>query len=142
MKVKQPSVDGVIKINQLVCYEGGNTHLLFDRNKVESALHSAFYPGTYPFVHGGVAGMAGALTFYLTQAHAFQDGNKRTAAITGSTFMSMNGWSLNYAVDLNTDRNDFAEIILKCASGKAPKEEVMEWFENHKTILVSTDGED
>src|SRR5579862_7423257 len=110
----------------MVCREGGNPHILFDRGKVESALHSAFYPGVYPFVHGGVAGMAGALTFYLTQAHAFQDGNKRTAAITGSTFMSMNGWELQYVLDEQTDRNDFSDIILKCASGKAPKEEVMD----------------
>lgn len=132
MKIKYPSVDGVIKINQLVCREGGNPHLLFDRGKVERAIHSALYPGVYPFIHGGVAGIAGAITFYLTQAHAFQDGNKRTAAITGSTFMTINGWELKYVVNQKTNHNNFADIILKCASGKAPKEEVMEWFENHK----------
>ena len=134
MRVKQPTVGGVIKINEYVCREGGNPHRLLAgaSGKVESALHSAFYPGTAPFVHGGVAGIAGALTFYLTQAHAFQDGNKRTAAITGSTFMEMNGWELKYAIDEKTGRNDFAEIILKCASGKASKDEVIKWFEDHK----------
>jgi len=135
VKVKQPSVDGIIKINELVCREGGNPHILFDRGKVESAMHSAFYPGVYPFEHGGVAGIAGAMTFYLTQAHAFQDGNKRTAAIAGSTFMSMNGWELKYVANEKSDRNDFADIILKCASGKAPKEEVMKWFEDHKVKI-------
>ena len=134
MKVKQPTVGAIFKINEYVCQEGGNPYrpLAGARGKVESALHSAFYPGIYPFVHGGVAAMGGALTFYLTQAHAFQDGNKRTAAIAGSTFMEMNGWELKYAQNLKTDKNDFADIILKCASGKASKEEVIGWFEAHK----------
>lgn len=137
MRIKQPSVDGIIRINEMVCREGGNPHILFDRGKVESALHAAFYPGVYPFVHGGVAGIAGAMTFYLTQTHAFQDGNKRTAAIAGATFMAMNGWDLQYVHDEKTGDNDFADIILKCASGRASKEQVMDWFENHK---VKTDS--
>ncbi len=138
MKVKQPTVGGIIKINEYVCNEGGNPHMQLAgaSGKIESAIHSAFYPGSYPFVHGGVAGMAGALTFYLTQAHAFQDGNKRTAAIAGSAFMEMNGWELRYAIDIDTHRNDFADMILKCASGEASKEEVIGWFEDHKVRAV------
>ncbi len=72
------------------------------------------------------------MTFYLTQAHAFQDGNKRTAAIAGVTFLTMNGWDIQYVIDEKTDRNDFADMILKCASGLATKDEVIAWFENHK----------
>ena len=106
--------------------------MVVDQGKVESAISSAFYPGLYPFAHGGVAGIAGAMTFYLTQAHAFQDGNKRTAAIAGVTFLTMNGWDIQYVIDEKTDRNDFADMILKCASGLATKDEVIEWFENHK----------
>ena len=136
MKVKQPSVDQVIKVNQYVCLEGGNNHVLFDRGKIESALHATFYPGTYPFEHGGVAGIAGAMAFYLTRAHAFQDGNKRTAATVSSTFMSINGWALSYVFDEKSGRNDFAETILKCASAEAAKPEVINWFETHKVKLT------
>ncbi len=117
--------------------KGGNPHLLFDQGKIESALSAAFYPGLYPFVHDGVPGIAGAMTFYLTQAHAFQDGNKRTAAITGVSFMTLNGWDIQYAIDEQTDRNDFADLILKCASSQASKEEVIAWFENHKVKIES-----
>lgn len=135
MKLKQPTIEGIIKINKYVCREGGNPHLLFERGKIESAISSAFYPGVYPFVHGGIAGIAGAMTFYLTQAHVFQDGNKRTAALVGATFMTMNGWDIQYVVDEKTDRNDFADMVLKCASGEASKDEVMNWFESHKVKI-------
>ncbi len=134
MKIQQPTVGAVIRINEYVCREGGSPHVLLPgaKEKIESALHSAFYPGAHPFQHGGVAGIAGAMTFYLTRAHAFQDGNKRTAAIVGSTFMEMNGCQLKYVSNIKSGRNDFAEIILGCASGKSSKDEVMNWFESHK----------
>lgn len=41
-------------------------------------------------------GYGGALSFYLTQAHAFYDGNKRAALITSVTFLNLNGWDLEY----------------------------------------------
>lgn len=44
--------------------------------KVESAVSSAFYSGSYPFAHGGIGRVAGALCFYLDKCHAFFDGKK------------------------------------------------------------------
>ncbi len=130
MKIFQPTVESVIAINRLVCAEAGNEHLVRDRGRIESALYAAFYPGVFPFQHGGVAGLAGAMAFYLTQAHAFQDGNKRTGAMTAATFMEMNGWDLRYVV--NDERSDFADLILSVAASEISKGEVLDWFEAHK----------
>ena len=56
--------------------------------KVESALAAAFYPGDYPFQYGGIAKVAGAVCYFLTKAHAFFDGNKRTAGIAAANRLS------------------------------------------------------
>ncbi|MEI8027748.1 MAG: type II toxin-antitoxin system death-on-curing family toxin [Pseudomonadota bacterium] len=133
MIVHTLTADSVVEINQLICADGGNRHQCYGIGKVESALHSAFYPGDYPFQHGGVACLAGALCFYLTQAHAFYDGNKRTALIASLTFLDLNGWDLQYPMDVG-GKTAVADIIERCADGKVTKEEMIEWFDRHKII--------
>lgn len=127
-KIVLISANTVVKINKAICNEYGINYVCYGEGKVESALHSAFYPGTYPFHHGGIAGIAGAIAFYITQAHAFFDGNKRTAVISSLTFLGLNGSNLSYSKTPDA----LAHIIEKCADGKASKEEVINWFENHK----------
>ena len=75
MKIKFPSVFDVIMVNEIVSSVKNQKSVVLNQGKIESALHTAFYPGTEPFEHGDVARIAGALCFYLTKAHAFQDGN-------------------------------------------------------------------
>ena len=86
----------VKRINEEVCCNSSSEHRCYDLGKIESALHSAFYPGSYPFYHGGVAKVAGALAYYILKAHAFFDGNKRTALLVSTAFMTLNGWELCY----------------------------------------------
>ena len=95
------------------------------------ALHSAFYPGVYPFQHGGIARVAGALCFYLTQAHAFYDGNKRTALIASLTSLDFNGWSIEYPLDVD-GKTAVADLIERCADGKVTRDEMIEWWDQHK----------
>lgn len=128
------TADVVTQINKLVCADGGNKHYCNDIGKVESALHSAFYPGLYPFQHGGIAEVAGALCFYLTQSHAFFDGNKRTALIASITFMELNGWGLEYSLNVGS-KTAAADIIERCADGKVRKEAMIRWFDQHKVWL-------
>jgi death-on-curing protein len=95
-------------------------------------LHTAFYPGSYPFNAGGVAKIAGALCFYLVKTHAFMDGNKRTGALTAIKFMNLNDWDLNYANQEENGRTALANIIEKCAASEVSKDELIEWFDQHK----------
>lgn len=97
MKIIIPSVESIIRTNKFCSDMNGQQSVLLDRGKIESALHTAFYPGSEPFQNGGVARIAGALCFYLTKAHAFQDGNKRTATYAAVMFMQTNGWDLQFA---------------------------------------------
>lgn len=59
--------DSVLAINEKVCKDGGNPIHCFDPGKIESALHTAFYPGSSSYIHGGIAKIAGALAFELME---------------------------------------------------------------------------
>lgn len=131
-KIRIPSKNEIIQTNKLVCDEGGNPHHCYDVGKVESTIHSAFYPGSYPFAAGGLAEIAGALCFYLVKSHAFMDGNKRTGALAAIIFLNANGWDLQYPQETPAGKSALGEIIEKCAAGEVTKEELMTWFDTHK----------
>ena len=130
-----PTAEAIVRVNELVCREGGNPHHCYDVGKIESAIHSAFYPGSYPYVAGGIGRIAGALCFYLAKSHAFVDGNKRTAALTAITFLNENGWDLQYPANEKDDTNALSDIIDDCAAGKISKDELMLWFDSHKVKI-------
>ena len=79
-----------------------------------------------------LARLAGALCFYLTKAHAFQDGNKRTATYAAVLFMQSNGWDLQFADNDEEEFSDLAKIVLKATASEITKDELMEWFDTHK----------
>ena len=130
-----PTAAQVVLVNKMVCEKGGNPHLCPDPGKIESLLHTAFYPGVYPFAAGGIAKTAAALCFYLVKSHGFMDGNKRTGALVAIVFMEQNGWTLTYATDQNKNFNALAEIIEKCAASRLTKDELITWFDGHKKKL-------
>jgi death-on-curing protein len=133
--IVQPTLEAVLEANKIVCEAGDNPHQCLSTGKIESAIASAFYPGSYPFAHGGFAKVAGALCFYLVKAHAFIDGNKRTGALTAITFLNMHGLDLEYPLDVKNEINGLAEVIDGCAASTVSKEELKEWFERHKVYL-------
>ena len=130
MKLFIPDAETIVASNKKVCNESGNPHHCFDVGKIDSAIHSAFYPGFYPFAHGGIAKLAGAFAFYLCQAHAFQDGNKRTASLAAIVFLNANGFDIQYPVEESCDA--FSSIIINVASGQTNIEELKNWFDKHK----------
>jgi death-on-curing protein len=135
MTVGLPKASTIIRINHLICTEGSNPHLVLDLNRIESAIHSAFYPGFPPFAYGGIARLAGALCFYLTKGHAFQDGNKRTAVLTAITFMNEHGWELVYPLGGEESPDALADLVDGTAAGSTTKDEMIEWFERHKRLI-------
>lgn len=46
------------------------------------------------YADAGLAEIASAYAFGIAKAHAFVDGNKRTAFVTALTFLRLNGYSL------------------------------------------------
>ncbi|MFM8316074.1 MAG: type II toxin-antitoxin system death-on-curing family toxin [Deltaproteobacteria bacterium] len=134
-KLLIPTPEQVVLVNKVICEKSGSPHLCRDLGKIESALHTTFFPGIYPFSAGGIAKTAGALCFYLVKSHAFLDGNKRTGALVAITFMEQNGWTLKYPIDKKQNFNALAEIIEDCAASNITKEVLVDWFDAHKQKL-------
>ncbi len=130
-----PTADVVLAVNKYVCELGKNPHHCYDLGKIESAISTAFYPGSYPFHHGGLAKVAGALCFYLVKSHAFMDGNKRTGALVAITFLNQHGLDLQYPKDKKLNVNSLAEVIENCAAGSVDKDQLIEWFDSHKISI-------
>ena len=135
MKIVIPSVESIIRTNKFCSDMNGQQSVLLNRGKIESALHTAFYPGSEPFQNGGIARIAGALCFYLTKAHAFQDGNKRTAIYAAVMFMKSNGWDLQFADNDEEEFSDLAKTVLRATASEITKDDLMDWFDAHKISI-------
>ncbi|MBF6358208.1 Fic family protein [Nocardia higoensis] len=109
-------VDGVIAINRQMT---GSRHAILDLGKLENALAAplAGFGGYYK--HQTVLQRGAALLEGLARAHAFQDGNKRTAWTACNTYLSLWGSPLrevppkiatDFVVDVVVYRHDNATI--------------------------------
>lgn len=56
MKIAIITASQVQEINKKICQANNNEHRCYDLGKIKSALHSAFYPGSYPFQQWVVTG--------------------------------------------------------------------------------------
>ena len=68
-------------------------------------------------------GCAAAYSFGIAKAHAFVDGNKRTAFVTSVTFLRLNGWHFV------TDPAEGVALMEDLASGAVSEEQCKNWLE-------------
>lgn len=136
MKVQLLSLDDILLINQKICISVKQESTCMYKDKIDSALAAAFYPGDYPFRYGGIPKVAGALCFFLIKAHAFMDANKRTAALAATMFMDINDYELVYPLKIKTGVTAFTGVIEKAASNLIAKDDLIEWFDRHKQAQI------
>lgn len=60
-----PSVKQIVETNKYICRQSGSPHHCNNIGRIESALYTALYPGSYPFSVGGIVHAGAALCFYL-----------------------------------------------------------------------------
>jgi death-on-curing protein len=68
------------------------------------------------------ASLAAAYAYGISRNHPFVDGNKRTAAVIGETFLRLNGFVLG-ATDA-----EMVVAFLALAAGEIGEEEMADWF--------------
>jgi death-on-curing protein len=71
---------------------------------------------------------AGELLFGIAKNQIFANGNKRTAFEATQAFLLINGIKLNLSIIFSID--ELEEIVLKVATGKMSKAEVVKWIKN------------
>ena len=91
-------VDDVVVINQTIVQSSGENHFLRDVGALDSALRRG--PNAYHYDGQRNPMLIAALIVHgIGKAHAFEQGNKRTAWSAARIFLMMNGIELNIPED-------------------------------------------
>lgn len=94
-------IEAVIRHNRLEVEGTGETHFLRDRGLLEGAL--ARPRNLVAYGEDDIVVLAVKLLIGIAQAHAFEQGNKRTSVEAMWHFLRLNGY------DLNIEDSDFLE---------------------------------
>ena len=112
--------DDLIEQNQIAVEATGEVHFVRDRALLEMACHNPQNRQHYDGEDDPIT-LAVSLLTAVANAHAFEQGNKRTGFMAMQLFLLRNG--LEYA---GPDGVDFAEDIIDLITGQRSAE----WFED------------
>jgi death-on-curing protein len=122
MPIKWLRPEQVKDLNRKALYEG-EPHGLNPGSDLEGALNRPrghhYYEGTESLCE-----LAALYAIALAKAHAFQDGNKRTALLTIRAFLRANGLDFDYgAYD-----EEAAEMMTAIATESVEQTDVVDWI--------------
>ena len=109
-----------------IARHGGASGLRDDgllQNALQRPINKRQYENTDTF------GCAAAYAFGVAKAHAFVDGNKRTAFVTSVTFLRLNGWHFM------TEPAKGVAFMEDLASGAVSEERFRNWLEHNSTKI-------
>lgn len=96
-----------------------------DLGLLESAVSQPLATFGESYLHSFPYEMAAAYLFHIVQNHPFNDGNKRTGAVTALLFLDFNG------IEVSAPSGALYDITVAVASGNAGKAEIAEFFQRH-----------
>lgn len=112
------TADQVWAMNEAILLREGQACLLRDRVALESAVARPQMAAYYQ--QADHITQAAALIGGIALAHAFLDGNKRTAALAGATFLRLNGYQI---VDRDAAFGRTIEaLVVARGQGSAPQD--------------------
>ena len=101
--------------------EHGGIEGVRDEGMLQSAINRP--QGKFHYAkESDLASLAAAYAFGLAKNHAFNDGNKRTAAVVCETYIRLNGHRLE-ASDI-----EFYLVMVELSESKISEEEFSEWL--------------
>ena len=115
----------IIQDRQIARHGGASG--LRDEGLLQNALQRAV--NKWQYENADTFECAAAYAFGIAKAHAFVDGNKRTAFVTSVTFLRLNGW---YFVTEPAEGVAFMEDL---ASGAVSEERFKNWLEQNSTVI-------
>ena len=113
----------LIHQNQIDLY-GGSLGVR-DHGLLEAALAQPESSFGGEYLHPDVYSQAAAYLFHLVMNHAFIDGNKRVATVSALVFLEMNDY------ELEVDEGLLFETVMKVASSKLSKDELIQFFRKY-----------
>ena len=112
------TLDEVRLLHRLALELDGGSPGLINPGALEAALAQAQAGSGEILFHPTLPEQAAAYLFHICQAHAFTDGNKRTAVLASLTFLQLNG--LNPSIDPEA----LFDLTLRVAQGRVSKKEL------------------
>ncbi|WP_051370986.1 type II toxin-antitoxin system death-on-curing family toxin [Mesorhizobium loti] len=103
----------IIDTNKEVVATTGEPFAVLDDGKLQAA--AARPQQIYGYESEDILDLATALLFGIARAHAFLQGNKRTAFLAAETFLNANGFTME------VDSVSLAELIIEIIEGKRPE---------------------
>ena len=100
---------------------------LRDRGLIEMGCARALNRAAY--AEAGLAEIAAAYAFGIAKAHAFVDGNKRTAFVTAVTFLRLNGYGFR------PEPVEGVRMMERLASGEVSEAALADWLSVGMTPL-------
>lgn len=119
------TLDQVVALHKLQVTEFGGSHGVKDEGLLLSALAQPESGYGDQYFHKDLYEMAAAYLFHLVKNHAFNDGNKRIAALVAAVFLEVNG------LNLVADEGDFEKLVLDAAQSMANKEQIADFFRHN-----------
>ena len=105
----------------------GGASGLRDEGLLQGALQRPI--NKWQYENSDTFGCAAAYAFGVAKAHAFVDGNKRTAFVTSVTFLRLNGWHFV------TEPAEGVAFMEDLASGAVSEESFRNWLEQCSTKI-------
>jgi death-on-curing protein len=123
------TVDDVWAINNAVLGQEGQTPLLRDRAALEGALMRPQTAAHYE--RADVDTQTAILIAAVALAHAFLDGNKRTAMIAGAVFLDFNGFTTDFAPNDDALGRRIEALIADHQQAETAIQRFSEWLRPH-----------
>ena len=129
------TIDQVIEFHTEALREFGGLDGIRSPHQLSAAVlmpqQSAFGEDAYP----SIPEKAAAYGFFIAEAQAFIDGNKRTAAIAVEAFLMLNGYELRMSDD------EIAELFEKLGSDEIGQGEFFDAISTHAHSAGPAEGE-
>ena len=112
----------VLALHKIQIEEFGGSHGVKDEGLLLSALAQPEAGFGEEYLHKDLHEMAAAYLFHLVKNHAFNDGNKRIAALVASVFLQVNG------LKVVANEDEFEKLVMDAAQSLVTKEQIAEFF--------------
>jgi death on curing protein len=122
------TLDQVLALHKLQIDQFGGSHGVRDEGLLLSALAQPESGLGEEYFHKDLHSMAAAYLFHLVKNHAFQDGNKRIAALTAAVFLQVNG------LTVVAEEEEFEKLVLDAAQSLVTKEQIANFFRNNTDV--------
>jgi death on curing protein len=112
------TVEQVIEIHDVFLEDHGGLPGIRDKGLLVSAVEMPKAAMFGEYLHKTIYDKAGAYLFHIVQNHPFNDGNKRTGALTTILFLEENGINIVFS------DQDYEEFVVNIAQGQKNKEKI------------------